>query len=89
MDVIGGLRPGFRPWESFDANIWKARKAAPLALRSLGFGEPGALPWRIWCLPFDQRAGREFLRAVGYRQGKDFFWFWIGSLEAYNKLLKR
>jgi hypothetical protein len=28
-------------------------------------------------------------RALAYREGDDLFWFWIGSHETYNKLLKR
>jgi hypothetical protein len=34
------------------------------------------------------RVGNSY-RALAYRDGNDFFWFWIGSHEAYNKLLKR
>ena len=34
------------------------------------------------------RIGNSY-RALAYREGDDFFWFWIGSHEAYNKLLKR
>ncbi|MCX6626448.1 MAG: hypothetical protein NTW28_02285 [Candidatus Solibacter sp.] len=32
--------------------------------------------------------GRSY-RAIAYRNGDDFHWFWIGSHEAYNKLLRR
>ena len=32
--------------------------------------------------------GRSY-RAIAYRQGNDFHWFWIGTHEAYNKLLPR
>lgn len=32
--------------------------------------------------------GRSY-RAVAYRDGNDFHWFWIGSHEAYNHLLRR
>ena len=28
-------------------------------------------------------------RAIAYRTGDEFHWFWIGSHEAYNKLLRR
>ena len=28
-------------------------------------------------------------RAIAYREGNDFHWFWIGTHEAYNKLLPR
>jgi hypothetical protein len=27
--------------------------------------------------------------AIAYRTGEEFHWFWIGSHEAYNKLLRR
>ena len=32
--------------------------------------------------------GRSY-RAIAYRTGDEFHWFWIGSHEAYNKLLRR
>jgi len=28
-------------------------------------------------------------RAIAYRERGDFHWFWIGSHETYNKLLRR
>jgi hypothetical protein len=28
-------------------------------------------------------------RAIAYREGNDFHWFWIGTHEAYNHLLTR
>jgi hypothetical protein len=34
------------------------------------------------------RIGRSH-RAIGYRDGHTFYWAWIGSHEAYNKLLRR
>jgi len=34
------------------------------------------------------RIGRSH-RAIGYREGDAFYWGWIGSHEAYNKLLQR
>jgi hypothetical protein len=34
------------------------------------------------------RIGRSH-RVIGYRQGNAFYWGWIGSHEAYNKLLRR
>ena len=34
------------------------------------------------------RIGRSH-RAIGYREGDIFGWGWIGSHEAYNKLLRR
>jgi len=47
---------------------------------SLGLQEKGA----VWTVNIGL-----FSRAVAYRQGNDFHWFWIGSHEAYNKLLRR
>ena len=47
---------------------------------SLALKQTGA----VWSV----RVGNSY-RAVAYRQGKEFFWFWIGSHETYNKLLKR
>jgi hypothetical protein len=38
----------------------------------------------IWTV----RIGRSH-RAIGYREGNVFRWGWIGSHEAYNKLLRR
>ena len=32
--------------------------------------------------------GRSY-RAIAYREGNNFHWFWIGSHEAYNNLLRR
>jgi len=32
--------------------------------------------------------GRSY-RAIARRKSDDFYWFWIGSHEAYNKLLNR
>ena len=32
--------------------------------------------------------GRSY-RAIAFRDGNDFHWFWIGSHEAYNSLLRR
>lgn len=46
-----------------------------LALKGIG---------EAWCV----RVGNSY-RALAYREGSDFFWFWIGTHEAYNKLLKR
>jgi hypothetical protein len=32
--------------------------------------------------------GRSY-RAIAHREGNNFHWFWIGTHEAYNKLLSR
>jgi hypothetical protein len=34
------------------------------------------------------RIGRSY-RAIAFREGDFFYWGWIGSHEAYNKLLRR
>ena len=34
-------------------------------------------------------AHRSIPPAIGYREGDVFFWGWIGSHEAYDKLLRR
>lgn len=47
---------------------------------SLGLQQKGA----VWTVD----VGRSY-RAIAYRTGDDFHWFWIGSHEAYNKLLRR
>jgi len=47
---------------------------------SLGLQQKGG----VWTVDI----GRSY-RAVAYREGNDFHWFWIGSHEAYNKLLRR
>ena len=47
---------------------------------SLGLQQKGA----VWTVD----VGRSY-RAIAYRAGDDFHWFWIGSHEAYNKLLRR
>ena len=47
---------------------------------SLGLAQKGA----VWTID----VGRSW-RAIAHRSGDDFHWFWIGSHEAYNKLLRR
>lgn len=47
---------------------------------ALGLQQKGA----VWTVD----VGRSY-RAIAYRTGDDFHWFWIGSHEAYNKLLRR
>ena len=47
---------------------------------SLGLQQKG----EVWTLD----VGRSY-RAIAYRTGDEFHWFWIGSHEAYNKLLRR
>jgi hypothetical protein len=47
---------------------------------SLGLQQKG----EVWTVDI----GRSY-RALSWRQGNDFHWYWIGSHEAYNKLLRR
>jgi hypothetical protein len=47
---------------------------------SLGLKQKG----EVWTVD----VGRRY-RAIAYRAGDEFHWFWIGSHEAYNKLLGR
>jgi hypothetical protein len=47
---------------------------------SLGLQQKG----EVWTID----VGRSY-RAIAYRTGNEFHWFWIGSHEAYNKLLRR
>ena len=47
---------------------------------SLGLKQKG----EVWTVD----VGRSY-RAIAYRTGDEFHWFWIGSHEAYNKLLRR
>ena len=47
---------------------------------SLGLKQNG----EVWTVD----VGRSY-RAIAYRTGDEFHWFWIGSHEAYNKLLRR
>lgn len=47
---------------------------------SLGLQQKG----EVWTVDI----GRSY-RALAWRAGDDFHWFWIGSHEAYNKLLRR
>ena len=47
---------------------------------SLGLQQKG----EVWTVDI----GRSY-RAIALRQDNDFHWFWIGSHEAYNKLLRK
>ncbi len=47
---------------------------------SLGLKQKG----EVWTID----VGRSY-RAIAYRTGDEFHWFWIGSHETYNKLLRR
>jgi hypothetical protein len=47
---------------------------------SLGLQQKGD----VWTVDI----GRSY-RALAWREGNDFHWYWIGSHEAYNKPLRR
>jgi hypothetical protein len=47
---------------------------------SLGFAPKG----EVWTVEI----GRGY-RAIARQRGDDYYWFWIGTHEAYNKLLPR
>ena len=47
---------------------------------SLGLQKKG----EVWTID----VGRSY-RAIAYRTGDEFHWFWIGSHESYNKLPRR
>jgi hypothetical protein len=47
---------------------------------SLGLKQKG----EVWTVDVGRRH-----RAIAYRTGDEFHWFWIGSHEAYNQLLRR
>ena len=86
-----GLRsfalPDFwRCYESLPANV-QALADGKFALferdpfhSSLALKQKGS----VWTV----NVGRSY-RAIAYRDGDNFHWFWIGSHEAYNKLLSR
>jgi hypothetical protein len=46
----------------------------------LGFAPKG----EVWTVEI----GRGY-RAIARQRGDDYYWFWIGTHEAYNKLLRR
>ena len=81
------LCPNF--WEAYDHLPEKTRELADKKYAlfeqdpfhpSLGLQQKG----EVWTVEI----GRSY-RALAYREGTDFHWFWIGSHEAYNKLLRR
>jgi hypothetical protein len=51
-----------------------------IRITSLGLQQKG----RIWTVD----VGRSW-RAIAIRKDNTFHWFWIGSHEAYNKILRR
>ncbi len=51
-----------------------------LSHRSLGFKEKG----RVWTVDIGQS-----YRAIAHRSENQLTWFWIGSHEDYNKVLRR
>ncbi len=79
--------PGF--WKCYDG-LPKNTRALADAKYALFEREPfhpslGLKPkGEVWTVD----VGRSY-RAIAYRTGDEFHWFWIGSHEAYNKLLRR
>lgn len=76
-------------WECYDALPREIRKLADTKFAlfgqepfhpSLHLKEKG----EVWTVAI----GRSY-RAIAYRRGNEFHWFWIGSHEAYNTLLGR
>jgi hypothetical protein len=72
-------------WKCYDGLPADVRTQAALFEQepfhpSLGLQQKG----EVWTVDI----GRSY-RAIAYREGNDFHWFWIGSHEAYNKLLRR
>ncbi len=76
-------------WDCYKALPGHVRKLADKQFRlfrqdplhpSLGFARKG----EVWTV----EVGRGY-RALARERGEDYYWFWIGSHEAYNKLLKR
>ena len=78
-------------------SFWKCYRALPAEIQkladkhfqtflddphhpSLGFARKGEV--------FTVEVGRSY-RALARKVGQTYYWFWIGSHEAYNKLLKR
>ncbi len=79
--------PGF--WKCYDSLPEKVRESADAKFAlferepfhpSLALKQKGS----VWTV----EVGRSY-RAIAYRHGDDFHWFWIGSHEAYNTLLRR
>lgn len=76
-------------WDCYKALPEHARKLAHKQFRlfrqdprhpSLAFSRKG----EVWTV----EVGRGY-RALARQRGEDYYWFWIGSHETYNKLLKR
>ncbi|MBI3693714.1 MAG: hypothetical protein HY238_02580 [Acidobacteria bacterium] len=80
-------KPSF--WRCYEALPEDVRRLADKQFRlfldlpghpSLGFTRKGEV--------YTVEIGRSY-RAIARRKGDVYYWFWIGSHEAYNKLLKR
>ena len=76
-------------WDCFDCLSASVRKLADNKYAlfeqnpfhpSLGLQQKGD----VWTVDI----GRSY-RALAWREGNDFHWYWMGTHEAYNKLLRR
>lgn len=78
-------------------DFWKCYKKLPVYIQELAdkkFAQFTKEPFHpslglqrkgeVWTVDI----GRSY-RAIALREGDHFHWFWIGSHEAYNKLLQR
>lgn len=78
-------------------DFWKCYDTLPVVIQELSdtkFGLFESDPFHpslalkqkgdVWTV----NVGRSY-RAIAYRTGNDFHWFWIGSHESYNTLLRR
>jgi len=74
----------FSPGGAGMALLDKVKKQVSEGLsRPLSEGRPES-EGEVWTVDI----GRAY-RALAWRQGNDFHWYWIGSHEAYDKLLRR
>jgi hypothetical protein len=73
-------------YESLPANVRVLADAKFALFQSEPFHPSLALKQKgeVWTVDI----GRSY-RAIAYREGNDFHWFWIGTHEAYNNLLPR
>ncbi|MGA3044349.1 MAG: hypothetical protein ABSF54_26545 [Bryobacteraceae bacterium] len=75
-DCYDGLPEGVRSLADKKFALFQESPFHP----SLGLQQKG----EVWTVDI----GRSY-RALAWREGNDFHWYWTGSHEAYNKLLRR
>ncbi|MBI4877844.1 MAG: hypothetical protein HY822_24700 [Acidobacteria bacterium] len=75
-DCYRALPPQVRDLAGKQFRLFRENPAHP----SLGFARKG----EVWTAEI----GRNY-RALARRHGEDVHWFWIGTHEAYNRLLTR